>query len=519
MQPTPYKPALLVAGFVPTGGGSVEVGYEYLRSLWKGCRALGMTEPMPNMPYSVELPTIPGPSEDFKTIAACTRSDPVALYSAYVFIEHDVVGLVALLAPNDPECGLEQWTELYRQWNEAVGREPEAQPSDDILGEVLIFQALQRGDVKSNPADLGRLVAREAPVDPDGVWANAFDRTDQGFLLWEARAERAATTRRSLYVLAPERKETKLDEWVWASEGDNGLRPLARYLVHAAKVSYEARLLERLGSVQALIRTSDDRSKALLRDLVPEGPDAAPSLAGLMDASRALDQTRLGNGGLVWTITNLRQLHRTVEIATANLELNAPDLERHGEGLTLVGRDLSIARLVSREIDNDLLYLGATSERADAARALAEQVVGQKLQERRDRLTLIQASALGAVVMALTSVQALSYRIPLAPVLQTPAIATVAAFALALPLVVLRLARVVPPSAPYRWADVFSSTLLGAAGGWFAVELAWRQTYHALAPLVTTLSIAAVTAAAIGASVRQLGRRRDGRRWPKLPRG
>lgn len=507
MQPSLRKPALLVAGFVPAGRGSAEPGHEYLRSLWNGCHALGMNRPLPGLSATVDFPVMTGHSDDFEIIAACTGSDPTALYSAYAFIEHDVVGLVALLAPNDPERGLEQWSELYRDWNEAVGREPDTQPSDDILGEVLMFQGLQRTGVKAKPADLGPLVEREAPVKPYGNRPTAYDRTENGFLVWEAAGGRAAT-RRTLYVLAPEHKEAELDEWAWAREGDNGLRPLIRYLMHATKVSYEARQLERLGPIQALIRTSDDQARALLRDLAPEGPDASLSLAGLMDASRALDRTRLGNGGLIWTVTNLRQLHRTVEIATANLELNAPNLEHHGPGLSLVERDLGAARLLSREIDNDLLYLGATGERAAAARALAEQVVGQKLQERRDRLTLIQASALGAVVMALTSVQAVGYRIPLASVLQTPAIATVAAFALALPLIVLRLARVVPQSAPYRWADVCSGALLGATGGWFAAESVWRHCYHTLAPQAVTLSLAAVTAAVVGDLIRRLGRRR-----------
>jgi hypothetical protein len=330
----------------------------------------------------------------------------------------------------------------------------------------------------------------------DGDWSASFDRTNQGFLVWEAETEGSAA--RSLYVLAPDGKEVELDEWAWACDGESGLRPLVRYLMHAAKVSYAARRCEQFGPVQALIRESDDRSRALLRDLVPTGSDAVPSLAGLMAASRALDETRLGAGGLVWTITNLRQLHRTVEIATANLQLNAPDLEHDGAGLSLVGRDVSAARLLAREIDNSLLYLEATRERADAARTMAEQVVGQKLQERRDRLTLIQASVIGAVIMALTAVQALGYRVPLAHVLQTPAIATVAAMALTLPLMVLRLARVVPAGAPYRWAEVLSSALSGAAGSWLIVEFVWKRAYHSPTPHCVTILIAGAAAGLAG---------------------
>jgi hypothetical protein len=131
------------------------------------------------------------------------------------------------------------------------------------------------------------------------------------------------------------------------------------------------------------------------------------------------------------------------------------------------------------QLADDRLYVEASVERADRmyeiTGALIEQWVREREEERRaraERLGVLQASIVGALLMALAAVQALEYRLPLPARLEAPLIAVLSALALTLPTVAIRLSRQAPDPAPLGLAGHIGSALVGASMGWLVESLA-----------------------------------------------
>ncbi|MEV6762866.1 CATRA conflict system CASPASE/TPR repeat-associated protein [Streptomyces sp. NPDC051105] len=478
--PTTSKPALLVVCFAPARAGS-EAAHARLGTLWRGCRALGMTGALPGAAVGPELP--PGPYADsgFRLVAtACRPLGGGEVYVAFVFVEHDVLGLVAMLAPNaDGGTLADGWTALGEQWRSAVP-DPTT-PSNEELGEVLLYQALFRRGRETTAGRLDAAVRAALPVAPGSLRAG-HDRTRDGFYLWEAADTDAVAVHRTLAVLAPDTAERALDRWVWATAGHSGLMPFARYLLHAAKVRHAARVHRASAAADELVASSDEAVRSVLTAVRPQDAGWAPSLPDLSRAQQRLDADRLLPTGLLWRITRLRQLRRNVDTALENMRRHVPEVRRYGEGPTLFARDSGAAQALARQVDGDLVHLEAARERADAARAVVAEAVDRAVREHRERITLIQTSVLSAVVTALTTVQAFTYRLPVPAALQTCLVALSAALAFALPLVLLRWIGGVPAGAPYRWVDALAGGALGATATWTAVTLAARLAGYGVAP-------------------------------------
>ena len=487
------RPALLTMNFVAAGPEAGPTGRERLDELWSACAALGMSEPVAGLPTSPELPAVPQYAASLTILAACARPDPKAVYQAFAFAEHDVAGLVALMAPNTDEGGLGAWRRLAREWEDAT------QPSSasavpratGVLGETRVFEALVPEASTAAAERLRPLLSHAVPDAPARTW-DSHDQVRPGFLVWQNPELGGQRTRRTLYVVASEQAEGDLDDWAWARDGHFGLMPLARYMLQTWRIEHQRRLLHTSPPIEKLVRDSDEQAEALLGEIIPDPARPALGLASLLRAQELLDRTRLGPQGLAWTTTRLAQLARTVKAAADNAQLYSPRCRHRGPGESFVQADRSDAELVIRQVESSLVHLEAAGTRAVAARELAGAGVENALRERRDRITIIQGSFIGAVLMALTAIQAFAYRVPLAPVLVVPTIVLAATVALALPIVAFRVARLIPERDPYWWVDSVAATALAAATTWNAVTWPDWQLRHRIASL-------GVTAPAVGA--------------------
>ncbi|MGV9559461.1 CATRA conflict system CASPASE/TPR repeat-associated protein [Streptomyces sp. NPDC003522] len=456
--------------FAPADSEIENNSREYLASLWRACRSLGMTEPISGTAVPaghIDFGPARSVTSEFTLLAAAERPVGDPLYSAFAFADHDVVGVVALLAPNDTTRDLTQWSDLDAEWNAAVATAHGPSPSSGMLGEFRVFEALYDPGSVLGDRDLCDLVHRHAPRPGGGSWWTGFDRTEHGFAVWRSDTTGGPDAVSDLYVLAPARQEATLDEWAWAVEGRHGLRPLARYLLQLSKIRYQHLRYTASGASNAQLAESDEHTTRLLRELENTTRHPVP-LERVLKASALVDEAQFGPQGLLWTITRQRQLGRSLSIAVANMRLHTPETRRRGEGVSWTVTDRADAEWLIRQVEEDRLHLEAVRERAEGVRTAVSVLVERELSRHRGWLTLIQTSVLGSVLTALTAVQAMQYEVPMRKALQSPVIAAMSALALALPLAALRVAGASPTTRRYRWLDSGAAGLFGAALGWLA---------------------------------------------------
>jgi hypothetical protein len=171
----------------------------------------------------------------------------------------------------------------------------------------------------------------------------------------------------------------------------------------------------------------------------------------------------------------------------------------------------------AQQLDDDVLYLEAARERTRDITAVTATVVQHRLQQRQEagrrrqeRFNLLQTAIIGAVIVALTAVQALGYQIPLPGPVKPPVIATLGAIALLLASIVVRLA-LSSGRQPLAWLSYTAAGLTVAALTWLAVAWVSCDALHKLAVPATTSVLAAFgfavgVGAAYAVSTRRSGR-------------
>ncbi|WP_157520859.1 CATRA conflict system CASPASE/TPR repeat-associated protein [Herbidospora daliensis] len=246
------------------------------RQLWAECRkAFGLTEKVLDLP--IEVPVSRGyPAGAEAALAGAGRGDCQAI----VRVHHDVLVLSLGLTGGD-------WQTWDATWSAVVAHR-------DFLGEARLFLA-HGGGLQSEPHWLG-------PV-----------TTPDGLAIWERGGD--VDYRRTRRFLIAFEDDPVASAFVW-SRGTPEIPPLARYLLHAAKMRYE------LG--------------VWLRD------GGGRPIPGTFDAGR-----RIGD---------IRRMRHTVDIAADNM-LRSFDLT----ALLLQGGpfadDAGLARSLTERLDDDLRYL------------------------------------------------------------------------------------------------------------------------------------------------------------------
>ncbi|MGW0801611.1 CATRA conflict system CASPASE/TPR repeat-associated protein [Nonomuraea sp. NPDC002799] len=353
----PADPGLIVHVFVAATGPEADAGERRLRQVWD---ALG---------ERLGMPAVTVGQAEVRT----ARGEP--LRQAVLRSEHDIRCLSVALTGGS-------WKELDRLWAGCAG----AEIGDWALGECRIFVAY--GRARRPEAILAAL-----PEQYSASRATARDR----LLLWEVGHERDARSRRTFAVVAPRRLETRLDAWAWTA-GDDRMAPFARYLMHAAKIRYHLRVYQNGAGLRTAQERVEEQIDAMLAMLDADGLPAA---------RLELAERQTASAGLIWATTRLREMRRSVEIARHNMRAQALD------------DDLALADWFLLRLDDDLAYAEATRERAREIASIADLVLAGRLQHRAEeterrwaRFGVLSAAVVGTLLMMLTAVQSLSYRVP-----------------------------------------------------------------------------------------------------------
>jgi predicted nucleotide-binding protein len=367
--------------FVPAGGPRVAAASRAIREVWQGCEVLfGMTAPVAGTGLPAALPdpqALREAAEAGGEVPLAARRRPGAACQALLRLHHDILSLSVGMAP--PEASWEApavaplaaedrpwWRDLDFQWNLLVERHSTA-----LLGEARLF--LTRVDAEAgirtaDPALFTELAAL-LPAAPRAAGPEPSEPRSRtpagvpfpgGFAVWEADIwpdDRA--TRRLVIAIAPDADPTA-SNWAWAPRRTAAIPPLARYLLHAAKLRYEKHVWQRDSQASRLRESLDTLSAELRRTSDPA----------------ALELLRLRRMDAVLLHTDLAAMRRTVEIAADNLGraigLFSPDNPSEPQAVpgSLFADDAAIARSLRERLDDETGYLAIAAERAEKVAAL-----------------------------------------------------------------------------------------------------------------------------------------------------
>jgi len=336
--------------FAPVDGPGADAAYRAIAEIWRGCGLqFQLTDPIPGigLPYLLAGTRADLPADGEVPLAA--RERPGANCQAVLRLHHDLLNLSVALAPPEMTTTQSWWRTLDYQWEMLTARH-----SPHLLGEARLY--LARVDAEESiRAASPALYAELSGLLPDGDGEqnpSAGVAIPRDLALWETATEPDdRMLRRFVLAIAPD-ADPAASAWVW-SRGDVAIPPLARYLLHAAKLRYEMRVWRSDGQAREL-RAALDTLSAEFRRLGASDP-ARQRLLQL----RSLDVKLLG--------ADLRDLRQSVEIAAGNLR-RAFDLS----GLLIPGGafadDAALADSMLEALDDEVAYLGRAAERAELTR-------------------------------------------------------------------------------------------------------------------------------------------------------
>ena len=375
--------------FAPLDGPHTAQACQQVRDLWTACgERLRMTEPIAGLP----APVLP-PADFGSSVAdgiAAARESPAGIRQAVLRREHDVLNLSAALAQPVPE-GLGPppagqlarvqfarravqrrlgWTDFAQIWAQA------SRPvAGALLGEARLFLA------RMPPADTGAVMATtELGQSLDSLLPYREDRpadwwrwgttTAAGFALWDMQLPADTSSVREIVLVATADCDAELSAWAW-SDGTPVLPPFARYLLYAAKLRYEARLLDawhRCPNPHDL----DEVMAELNAVFSSDNPD--PGNAGLLRSRlRRLRAEELRLGGLKADLTRLGE---TVSSARSNIDA-VPGCSTSDGAAGMFAADQSLARWLTGQIKDDLTYLMIDLSRVREVSSLAAEELSQ----------------------------------------------------------------------------------------------------------------------------------------------
>ena len=432
---------LVVASAVPPPAQRDEV-IGWITRRWDTVRSAGMDEPddgLPLEPDSID----PDDDEWIRFLAACRASDGSSRAGRY-FRMHDVLGVLARIPYDGPAAVV---PDLLRSDGED---RPVA-----AFGQARFVVAHAPCPADLDPADTLRRFALAR--DDSRLYATV---TGDGSLIVEVEDPAS----RTFAVVVPEANRAWVDKLTWTRPGPE-LGSFVRYLVHAAKLRYEVTVfrhelpglrqrekhLDQTLSGLFELRTTLDRRQARLD-------------RSLSDAHGRLSQAHAESAELVVIASRLRDLQRSVQTAAHNISNYVPDGARSPDELsTSFDRDLSLAKWLADQAEQELGYLDSARERVAEAQRLTALRLDEVRQEQArlaNWLTVLQTSVLGAVIGGLAVIEAFQPNLPNGDALAWAVLVTVATLSLLLPPLAL------------RWAtglgrfDFFAGAACGAALGW-----------------------------------------------------
>jgi hypothetical protein len=141
--------------------------------------------------------------------------------------------------PPERQMGWAEWAQIWSQTS--------APGTDAAIGEARLFLArAAAGGIGAVPATatLGHSLDPLLPYREDRAreWWRRGTTTSAGYAVWDTRPGDTDSVREIL-IIAASGRDAELSAWAW-SDGTADFPPFARYLLHAAKLRYEARLFD-----------------------------------------------------------------------------------------------------------------------------------------------------------------------------------------------------------------------------------------------------------------------------------
>lgn len=378
-------------------------------------------------PADPTVPADPDPQHlapgAYRTIAGRRRVS-ADLCEAWLDVVYDVACLSVVLSSR-PEVS--NWAALHARAN-TLGA------GGSALGTALILTGLTP-DVTcdkelilrelSNEIDLAGLVGPATLSAGPRVWA--VPPVDDGGAAYTA------------IVLADRSDDEAMGDAVWSP----GLGPLARYLLNAAKMRYQARLLRDARHDLSAGRREIGRSLDRLRDLILDGN---PTAAELADGMHELAVIRNQRAGLVDLLIKVRTMGRTTEIAASNMAALATFMAPADHDAGMFGADQATATAITQDLDDEAYYLEMAEHRArhigDAigdAVSRNDRTTADLSRARQQRFGLLQTAIIGTMLMALTVIQSIGYQIPIPSAAKLPTVALFASVAMWLSATAMRI--------------------------------------------------------------------------------
>jgi predicted nucleotide-binding protein len=353
-EPPDVDQQLVIHLFAPAAGPRSETAYAALRQLWLGCRQFFlMRDPLPHGDLPHQMPPrfqdLPGRAETGEEAIVAAQERPDADCQAFLRRHHDVINLsVVLAAPPGapaPAPGHSSWQDLDTQWSVLSDG-----LTAGLLGEARLY--LARSAAAPGP-HLDDLLPAAARI---GHWTQQRAAANGPLRLWEAPpwADDRPARRLVLGFGADEEMHALASAWAW-SDGGTAIPPLARYLLHAAKLRFLYRVWQRDATTHGLT--------ALIRSQVAAVREAS---LGRRSDDTVADELRRRAAEARLMAADLRELRQGVQIAEFNMSqvISSPEL------LTPQGPfadDRHLAQNFLARLDDDLRYLDIAAERASEA--------------------------------------------------------------------------------------------------------------------------------------------------------
>jgi predicted nucleotide-binding protein len=346
--------------FAPADGPDADAAYRAVEEIWRDCGLLfQMTDSIPG----TGLPHLLAGSRDGLPaggeVELAARERPGANCQAVLRLHHDVLNLSVALARADQAEPADQagtagpgdavrssWRTFGRQWSMLVGRH-----SPHLLGEARLYLA------RVEAGQQIRAVSPALYTELSGLLPDAEPRQSRStgvaippdLAFWEIAPEPDdRVLRRFVLAFGPD-ADAAASAWVW-SRGDTAIPPLARYLLHAAKLRYEMRVWR-----------SDSQAREL-RTALESLSEEFRRLGGSDPAKERLLQLHRLDAKLLHA--DLRDLRHSVEIAADNLG-RAFDLSGLLSPGSAFADDAVLAQSMLEGLDDEVAYLGVAAERAE----------------------------------------------------------------------------------------------------------------------------------------------------------
>jgi predicted nucleotide-binding protein len=377
--------------FAPLDGPYAPRAYAQIQRTWSACRdELGMSgRDLAGLP-SATLPAQEAVGRSATDGVLAFQEGQAGIRQAVLRKVHDVLNLSVALAQPTPEGRATRprgrlasirsaapptqrrlgWADFAAMWARASQPQAEA-----LLGEAHLFLARtppgKTGSVLAT-AELGQALDPLLPYRedrPQGWWRRGIS-TDAGYALWDTGLADAGAVRELVLVAAMDRDED-LSAWAW-SDRTPAMPPFARYLMHAAKLHYEARLLDNWHGTATAEQDTDSLVAELNTTLASKVPgrESAGSLRALLGRLRA-EETRL-----TLLDAEMTRLGQAALIAQRNL--TAQSGCGPADGTTgMFAADQSLAQHVSVQVSSDRGYIQIELDRAKDLRKLATEELVQ----------------------------------------------------------------------------------------------------------------------------------------------